>query len=110
MGRHLARQPRQPSTQLHDVQLWKGALNGSQLIYDFGETINRWKAARAAADAVGASLRVTEAQVDYNARVAFFTARAAKDLVGVARDTLANQEKHLGAGAGVRRGRHAPRD
>jgi outer membrane protein len=77
------------------IQTWKAALNASQLVYDFGETINRWKAARAAADAVDASLHTTEAQVDYNARVAFFTARAAKDLVGVARDTLANQEKHL---------------
>ena len=77
------------------VQLWKGAINANQLIYDFGETINRWKAARVAADAVDASGRVTAAQVDYNARSAFFTARAAKDLVGVARDTLANQEKHL---------------
>ena len=65
------------------------------MVYDFGETINRWKAARVAADAVDESLHVSEAQVDYNARVAFFTARAAKDLVGVARDTLANQEKHL---------------
>ena len=34
-------------------------------------------------------------QVAFNARSAFFTARARKDLVGVARETLANQEKHL---------------
>jgi outer membrane protein len=87
----------QPSTEtVHTgVELWKGAVNANQLIYDFGETINRWKAARAAADAVDANGRVTAAQVDFNARSAFFIARAAKDLVGVARDTLANQEKHL---------------
>ena len=87
----------QPSTEtVHTgVELWKGAVNANQLIYDFGETINRWKAARAAADAVDADGRVTAAQVDFNARSAFFTARAAKDLVSVARDTLANQEKHL---------------
>jgi outer membrane protein len=77
------------------VQLWKGAVTANQLIYDFGETINKWRAAQVAADAVDATGRVTAAQVDYNARSAFFTARAAKDLVGVARDTLANQEKHL---------------
>jgi outer membrane protein len=77
------------------IETWAAALNASQLVYDFGETINRWKAARAAADAVDASVHTTAAQVDYNARSAFFTARAAKDLVGVARDTLANQEKHL---------------
>jgi outer membrane protein len=71
-------------------------VNANQLVYDFGETINRWKAANVAADAVNVSVHVTEAQVVYNARVAFFTARADKDLVAVARDTLANQEKHLG--------------
>jgi outer membrane protein len=75
--------------------LWFAGLNGSQLVYDFGESINRWKAARVAAGAVDETFRTTEAQVDFNARSAFFTARAAKDLVGVARDTLANQEKHL---------------
>ncbi len=74
---------------------WYGGLSANQLVYDFGETINRWKAARAASDAVDATLQTTEAQIDYNARSTFFTARAAKDLVGVARDTLANQEKHL---------------
>ena len=74
---------------------WFAGLNASQLVYDFGETINRWKAARVAADAADESTHTTEAQVAYNARSAFFTARAARDLVGVARDTLANQEKHL---------------
>ena len=74
---------------------WFAGLTASQLVYDFGETINRWKAARVAADAADESTHTTEAQVAYNARSAFFTARAAKDLVGVARDTLANQEKHL---------------
>jgi outer membrane protein len=75
---------------------WFAGLNASQLVYDFGESINRWKAARVAADAVEENGRTSQAQVDFNARSAFFTARAAKDLVGVARDTLANQEKHLG--------------
>jgi outer membrane protein len=84
------------SSSFATAPLWRVGLSASQLIYDFGETINRWKSARVAADAAGESVHVTEAQVDYNARVAFFTARADKDLVGVARDTLANQEKHLG--------------
>ena len=30
---------------------WFAGLNASQLVYDFGETINRWKAARVAASA-----------------------------------------------------------
>jgi outer membrane protein len=77
------------------VPLWVARLNASQLVYDFGETINRWKSARVAADAVDESFYTTASQVDYNARSAFFTARAQKDLVNVARQTLANQEKHL---------------
>ena len=70
-------------------------VTASQLIYDFGETINRWQAARVAADAVGENVHVTEARLTTTRGSAFFTARAAKDMVGVARDTLANQEKHL---------------
>jgi outer membrane protein len=75
--------------------LWFAGLNASQLVYDFGESINRWRAAQVAADAVDENGRTSAAQVDFNARSAFFAARATKDLVGVARDTLANQEKHL---------------
>jgi outer membrane protein len=85
-----------PSASLATDPLWRYSVTASQLVYDFGESINRWKAAQVAARAAGESVRVTEAQIDYNARVAFFTARAARDMVGVARDTLANQEKHLG--------------
>jgi outer membrane protein len=83
------------SSSFATTPLWRVGLSASQLIYDFGESINRWKAARTAADAASESIHVAEAQVAYNARVAFFTARADKDLVGVARETLANQEKHL---------------
>jgi outer membrane protein len=74
---------------------WSTSLTLSQMIYDFGETINRWQAAVVAAQAVDQTVRTTELQIDYNTRFAFFTARAAKELVVVARDTLANQEKHL---------------
>jgi outer membrane protein len=85
----------QSTTSFATTPLWRVGLSASQLLYDFGESINRWRAAGASADAAGESVRVAAALVDYNTRVAFFSARAAKDLVGVARDTLANQEKHL---------------
>ncbi len=83
------------SSSFATVPLWVARLSASQLLYDFGESINRWQSAKVAADAVDETLRTTAAQVDFGARSAFFTARAAKDLVGVARETLANQEKHL---------------
>jgi outer membrane protein len=85
----------QGGTSFATQELWRFGVAASQLVYDFGGTINRWRAANTAADAAGETVHVTEAQIAYNVRVAFFTARAAKDMVGVARETLANQEKHL---------------
>jgi outer membrane protein len=75
--------------------LWRFAVTASQLVYDFGESINRWRAAAVAADAQAESVRTTDAQITYNVRFNFFTARAAKDLALVARETLANQQRHL---------------
>jgi outer membrane protein len=85
-----------PSASFSTKPLWRFGLSGSQLVYDFGESINKWRAAKVGAEAQGESVRTTEVQVAFNARSAFFTARAAKDMVGVARETLANQERHLG--------------
>ena len=89
------------STSAHSVTsfstdpFFRFGLQASQLIWDFGETLNGWRAAKVNAEAQDASVRTTELQVAYNVRVAFFTARAAKDMVGVAKATLANQEKHV---------------
>jgi outer membrane protein len=67
----------------------------SQLVWDFGQTPNRFRAARAGADAQRESEQATGLQVLLGVRAAYFTARAAKDLVAVARETLSNQEAHL---------------
>jgi outer membrane protein len=80
---------------LNTVPTWKFAANFSQLVTDFGETLNKWRAAHLSAEASAASVHVSEAQVTFNLRTAFFAARAAKDMVAVARDNLANQERHL---------------
>jgi len=74
---------------------YRFALTANQLIWDFGQSLNQWKAAKTTAEAQAEAQRTAEVQVAYNVRVAFFTARAAKDLVDVARDTLANLERHL---------------
>jgi outer membrane protein len=68
----------------------------SQLLWDFGQTPNRYRAARAGADAQREAEQATGLQVVLGVRTAYFTARAAKDLVAVARENLANQEAHLG--------------
>ena len=70
-------------------------LNASVLLYDFGQTSSRWRASQASADSQRASERTTMQQVLFSVRTAYFQARAAKGLVTVERDTLANQEKHL---------------
>jgi outer membrane protein len=70
-------------------------LTGSQLIYDFGATTGRLKAARQSVEAQRASERATGDQVILTARSSFFIARANKDLVGVSRENLVNQDAHL---------------
>jgi outer membrane protein len=82
------------------TDFWQFSVAASQLVYDFGETSGRWRAARESAAAQRSSERAAELQAILVARSAFFAARATKDLVGVARETLANQEAHLAQIAG----------
>jgi outer membrane protein len=69
--------------------------SASQLIYDFGQTSERWRASEAnVASAVG-SERANQIQIVSNVRKAYFQARAQKDLVAVANDAVKNQQRHL---------------
>jgi outer membrane protein len=70
-------------------------LSASQLLYDFGGSNSRWHAAQATAASQQAGEHTTDQLVRYSVRSAYFTARAAKGLVTVAKETLANEEKHL---------------
>ena len=70
-------------------------VNATQLVYDFGQTANRWRASQASADAQRQNELVAQLQVVLNARAAFFAARAQKELVRVAEQTVANQQRHL---------------
>ena len=74
---------------------WNFGITASQLIYDFGQTPSRWRAAQASAEGQRENERATQLQTLLNARTAFFGARAQKALLGVAQDTLKNQERHL---------------
>jgi outer membrane protein len=74
---------------------WSFALTGTQLIYDFGQTSEKWRSAERAVDSLRATERTTANQVILNVRTAYFSARADKALVKVASDTLQNQEKHM---------------
>jgi outer membrane protein len=74
---------------------WSFGLSARQLIYDFGQSLDKWGAARASAGAQRQSELATRLQVSLNVRTIFFDARASKALAQVARETLSNQERHL---------------
>ncbi len=69
--------------------------SAKQLLWDFGRTSGRWAAARAAASAQEADADQSEVDAILAVRAAFFQARAAKDLVAVARAAVRNQDAHL---------------
>jgi outer membrane protein len=75
--------------------VWNFGLTASQLIYDFGQTVDRHRAAAATVDALRSTERSTRLTVVANVRRAYFNARAMKDLVSVAHETLDDQLKHL---------------
>jgi outer membrane protein len=70
-------------------------LSASQLLYDFKQSSSRWRASQASARSQQASEKSTLQQVLFNVRNVYFQARADKELLTVARETLANQQKHL---------------
>jgi outer membrane protein len=74
---------------------YAASLNARLLVWDFGQTSGRWRAAQALAEGQGQTERATRADVALGIRTTYFDAVAAKALVAVARDTLANTERHL---------------
>ncbi|OGQ91635.1 MAG: hypothetical protein A2289_04875 [Deltaproteobacteria bacterium RIFOXYA12_FULL_58_15] len=71
------------------------ALSAGLRLWDFGQSWNLWQAAKASATAAGDNEDDTELRVILTARTAYFAARAAKAMLHVAWETLANQQRHL---------------
>jgi outer membrane protein len=67
----------------------------TQLIYDFGQTSDRWRSSGASRDAAFDNTRTAELQTVLNVRRAYFAVRAQHDLVAVADESVRNQEKHV---------------
>jgi len=67
----------------------------SQLIWDFGQTYGRYSAAKALSESAELTEQATRLLIVLNVRAAFFSARANKELAAVARQTVANDQKHL---------------
>jgi outer membrane protein len=70
-------------------------LNASQLLYDFGQTTGRRNVAKATARQQEENERNTAVQIALNVRSAYYAAVAARAMLKVASDNLANQEAHL---------------
>jgi outer membrane protein len=74
---------------------YSAGLTASELIYDFGQTTGKWKAAKANLRSQQEVERNSAVQVSFNLRSAYYAATAARALVTVASETLTNQEAHL---------------
>jgi outer membrane protein len=66
-----------------------------QLLYDFGQTSQRWRAQQASAEATAELESSTAQLLDLTVRATFFGARANKALVAVAEEAAANLQRHL---------------
>lgn len=83
------------STSWKTFNFFSGSATVNQLIWDFNQTTGRWRAALSRVDAQRESERAVTLQLSLMVRSAYFTARAEKALVEVARETQQNLEKHL---------------
>lgn len=77
-----------------------GSVQVTQLLWDFGQTLNRFQAAQFNAEASGQDALTRMNTVLYGVRATFFSALAAKELLVVAKETLANQDRHYEQVAG----------
>jgi outer membrane protein len=77
------------------TDVWLVELSATQLIYDFGQTYEKLRAADRNADAMSLTERSTLLTTLLNVRSSYFNARAMKELVAVAKETLDDQNKHL---------------
>jgi outer membrane protein len=100
-----------PGATLDTFNFFNFGVTATQLLFDNFGTIQGFRAAGLNAEAQERTARQTLADVVLAVRTAYFNARALKELVMVARDTLANQERHLGQIQGyVRNGNRPPID
>ena len=75
--------------------LFNVGLGAQQLLYDFGQASSRISAAEAIYGAQASTERVVKLQVTLAVRRAYYQASAQKSLLGVARESLENQRRHL---------------
>ena len=91
-GSSAARTQGKPSWSSSDT--WSASVTLGQVLFDPMQ-LRTWRAAGATAQASQESARVAALDVVSGAQSAYFSARAERDLVAVARETVRNDETHL---------------
>ena len=84
-----------PTTDASGVNIYTFGGNATQLLWDFGTTYNRTRAASRNIDAFQASEKVASQNVVVDVRRSYFMARAQKALIAVAQESLTNLQRHL---------------
>lgn len=74
---------------------WAFNITAQQTLWDASGQLARWRQNAVFAESVEETERATRLTVALNVRTFYFAARANKALMAVARDTLANQQRHL---------------
>lgn len=74
---------------------WTFGVTANQLIYDFGQTWGKYKAAELTTEAQRASEQALRLQILFVVRRSYYNACAQKALVGVAKETLDDEKRHL---------------
>lgn len=83
------------STGESGVNVFSFGGNVSLMLWDFGQTYDRFRAAKTRTASLEATERTTTQSVLGSVRRAYFVARAQRELVGVAKDTFENLRLHL---------------
>jgi outer membrane protein len=84
-----------PSSLSQSFDYWNFGLTGTQLIFDFGQTWDKYRSSRATVEAQRDAEQTVRLAILSAVRRAYFNACAMSALVGVARETLDDQNKHL---------------
>lgn len=94
-GRYTHARTAPPGGPVTSTDTNTASLSGDVLVWDFGRTSSRWRAARSSAEAAAQDARATARAAALEARLAYFGVLEAAALEEVAARTLANQERHL---------------
>jgi len=83
------------ASRLRFFNFFNSSISVNQLIWDFGQTYGRYKAAKSLTEAQENNERAVSLQIDNTLRAAFFLARANRALAVVANEAVVNFGKHL---------------